>query len=482
MKKLRKIIFFILLILFWNLCYICSAEILSPTFSVPLIVKKGSLLNIVVGARQNARNFKLKISTQYFEKKLTISSKKFENGTWYIKTIIPADTPVELYDLKLICSEGSFVQKRSIKVVDDYKEKFYFIQISDVHIGQEDRKSEKTFAKIIEEVNLLNPEFVVITGDITTNCEDIGRTLMVREGKKVGNIYTEKYAKLNNEEIARICLEEYKKFLNLLEKIRVPTYIIPGNHDMVGIYNPPCKNFYEKMIGRKRYYSFDYRDIHFIFLDNSSMMEIARGLYSPEYPDFQDDLDEEQLKWLEEDLKNSEKKKLKIAFFHCPIHKTDCKFKKLLKDYNVEAGFFGHWHYDFALTRGKPMWIATTSVATPADIFGAEPGYRIVKIKDIEIASYSYSDKKFSFPYNRLNYNFIPANNGKNYEVTCMIKNELKQEFENALVKFFMPKNGEYEIINGKLLQEIVSKNFKILYVNVNISEGETKVVVKKKK
>jgi hypothetical protein len=128
------------------------------------------------------------------------------------------------------------------------------------------------------------------------------------------------------------------------------------------------------------------------------------------------------------------------------------------------------------------MWIATTSVAEAAEMFSAYRGYRIIKIKNGEIISYSYSEDKYSIPYNKLNYEFKPANNGKNYKVSCIIKNELKQEFENAQIKFVMPKNANYEIVNGKLSQEIVTKNFKLIYVNLDIpAEKEIEVIVRKK-
>lgn len=481
MKYLKKLIIYAVFILFQSCSYVYSCEIISPAFAVPSIVKKGNTLNIIFEAKQTALDFKAILLTEHSKKPLLINSTKFEDNNWQINITIPKDVPIELYDLKIECSECSDIEERSIKIVEDYKDTFVFAHVTDTHIGHEDGKSEPTLAKVIEEINLINPEFVLITGDITHSCENFGRALMLKGGKKVNEIdikkYIGDYKQMTEGEIKQICINQYDTLIELLTKFKVPVYIVPGNHDMVGIYNEPCKKSYEEMIG-KRYYSFDYGAYHFIGCDNSHMMEASPMLY----PGYKDDLEEAQLIWLEEDLKNNQDKKLKFAFFHCPIHKKKCKFRELLEKYNVDMALFGHWHYDYVSSATKkPIWVLTTSTAMPTSIMGGYRGYRIIKIKEDKIASYSYYGK-YSIPYNKLNYEFEPANDGKNYEVACHIKNELEQEFDNTQLKFIMPKDADYEITNGELIQEVVTKNFKLIYVNINISEEEEiEVIVRKR-
>ncbi|PIU67238.1 MAG: hypothetical protein COS84_04890 [Armatimonadetes bacterium CG07_land_8_20_14_0_80_40_9] len=475
MKYLKKLIIYAVFILFQSCSYAYSCEIISPTFAIPSIVKKGNTLNIIFSAKQTALDFKAILLTEHSKKPLLINSTKFEDNNWQINTTIPKDVPIELYDLKIECSECSDIEERSIKIVEDYKDTFVFVHVTDTHIGV--KGNEEVLAKVIEEINLINPEFVLITGDITSDCENVGRALMLKEGKKVSPYYTEKYKDLPDEKIKGSCINKYKIFLELLLKLRVPTYVIPGNHDMCGIYCEPCKEFYEEMIG-KRYYSFDYGSYHFIGCDNSDMMEAA-PIY---YPNFKDELDDKQLIWLEEDLKKNLDKKLKFAFFHLPIYEKRCKFRELLEKYNVDMALAGHWHFDMIDNKGKPIWILTTSITAPSQVIGQQHrGYRIIKIKEGKIASYSYYGE-YSIPYNELNYEFEPANDGKNYEVACRIKNELEQGFDNAQLKFIMPKDADYEIMNGELIQEVVTKNFKLIYVNINIpEEEEIEVIVRKR-
>jgi len=70
------------------------------------------------------------------------------------------------------------------------------VQLSDLHVGAQFR--EETFQKVIDEINLLKPSAVVITGDLT------------------------------NEGL----IEQYEKCKKMISQIKVEKIIaISGNHD-----------------------------------------------------------------------------------------------------------------------------------------------------------------------------------------------------------------------------------------------------------
>jgi len=70
------------------------------------------------------------------------------------------------------------------------------VQLSDLHVGSQFR--EETFQKVIDEINLLKPSAVVITGDLT------------------------------NEGL----IEQYEKCKKMISQIKVKKIIaISGNHD-----------------------------------------------------------------------------------------------------------------------------------------------------------------------------------------------------------------------------------------------------------
>lgn len=111
--------------------------------------------------------------------------------------------------------------------------------------------------------------------------------------------------------------ETYQSFLNQLGKIRVPTLVIPGNHD-VSFQN--CY-FYHTIFGRF-YYSFIIGNSKFILLDNSNEYNIS----------------DEQFNWLEKELKNSQHLKYRFIFMHVPLwdprdfSEGGLKFAHALKD------------------------------------------------------------------------------------------------------------------------------------------------------
>lgn len=481
MKTFYKVFFAPLALLLFALTSVSCATgitIQSPSRVIPEFAVRGKSFSISVKADKNTKDFSAALFTDIFTIPVKVTSKKFNANEklWEINADVPKDAPVELYDLKVTSKYGVDTMDRAVKIIDHYKETFSFIHISDVHVG--DRAYENSFQKIIEEINLLNLEFVLITGDITTECENVGRMMMYNAGGKVSDTNGAPYKNKTDEENKKVCMNEHKIFLNLLSKLRVPSFVVPGNHDMAGIYNEPSRKIYGQTIG-KRYYSFDYGDFHFTGIDNSQMMEATPLIYL----DIKgyDDLEDEQLKWLENDLKSAQNRKLKFAFFHVPINKGDSKFKALLKQYNVDMAFFGHLHFDAVYSKTKPIWVQTTSTG---DTQWDKNGYRLIRIKDGAIFSYTYAgDKKASIVSEKLNLQCSPENNGMNDEVKCTVKNDLNENFNSALVKFIMPRDGSYDISGGTLQQEVKGDKFKVLYVNVDIPKmQEAHVSIKKKK
>ena len=75
---------------------------------------------------------------------------------------------------------------------------FRFIHISDTHIGSPDGKAEEDLRRTVEDINRMTGiAFVVLTGDITELGTD----------------------------------DEIKRAKEILDGLKVPWYIIPGNHD-----------------------------------------------------------------------------------------------------------------------------------------------------------------------------------------------------------------------------------------------------------
>jgi serine/threonine-protein phosphatase CPPED1 len=109
---------------------------------------------------------------------------------------------------------------------------FSFAIVSDRTGGHRAR----IFSQAVEQLNLLQPQFVISVGDLI-------------EG------YTEDPAKL---------AEQWKEFQGYVGRLQMPFFLVPGNHDVSNAFQ---KKDWKERFGR-RYYHFVYRDVLFLLLDS----------------------------------------------------------------------------------------------------------------------------------------------------------------------------------------------------------------------
>jgi calcineurin-like phosphoesterase family protein len=107
---------------------------------------------------------------------------------------------------------------------------FQFAVVSDRTGGHRAR----IFSRAVEQLNLLQPEFVLSVGDLI-------------EG------YTTDQEKIANE---------WREFQTFAASLRMPFFYVPGNHDLT---NPAMEKAWKEKFGR-RYYHFVYRGVLFLML------------------------------------------------------------------------------------------------------------------------------------------------------------------------------------------------------------------------
>lgn len=182
--------------------------------------------------------------------------------------------------------------------------------------------------KAVERVNWLRPDFVVSVGDLI-------------EG------YTE-----NESEIDR----QWKEFLGFIDQLEMKFFFVAGNHDVT---NPTLHRIWREKFG-KEWYSFNYKDVHFVCLLSEDPS--AR-------------LGEEQLVWLENDLKEHQDSRWTLVFLHKPIwtyaersiaagneDKTNWKRAEALLADRPHTIFAGHVHHYVQYQRNGQQYysLATT--------------------------------------------------------------------------------------------------------------------------
>jgi hypothetical protein len=210
--------------------------------------------------------------------------------------------------------------------LNDAPETFHFVVVSDRTGGHRAR----IFSQAVEQINLLQPAFVVSVGDLI-------------EG------YTKDAGSL---------ADQWKEFQTYTSKLNMPFFYVPGNHDLS---NPVQSGIWQERFGR-RYYHFLYKDVLFLAVcsdDPSELKEESR-------------LSKEQIEYFQKVLAENRQVRWTIVCLHKPMW-TEKKLEtngwlemeKALADrpYTV---FAGHIHkYQKFVRQGMNYYqLATTGGAS----------------------------------------------------------------------------------------------------------------------
>jgi len=179
----------------------------------------------------------------------------------------------------------------------------------------------QVFEEIIDEVKLLDPDFVMCVGDLIEGYET-DTTIM--------------YA-------------QWDSILATIETLPCKFYFVPGNHE---IQNEIDRAIYEEKTGVKRYYSFNYGNTHFIILDNTMA-----------YWTQPQEMGAEQLEWLHKDLEKHKQMDNIFVFYHIPTYiyairenRTDT-LVQIFEKYGVDVVYTGHHHEYSYLNRNNIEYI-----------------------------------------------------------------------------------------------------------------------------
>jgi 3',5'-cyclic-AMP phosphodiesterase len=227
-----------------------------------------------------------------------------------------------------------FVQCNQCPSRNNKDEEFSFVFMTDIHVKPELHAAEG-FARAIDSINALNPDFVISGGDNVFDALQAG------------------YGRADSL---------YFLYDSLSKQLEMPLYNTIGNHEVFGLYEASGidpshelygKKMYEDRIGA-RYYSFDYKHWHFIVLDGIG--------FTPErkYVGLIDSL---QLEWLKADLEAHKDKPVAVsthiplisvgqqvfgkptsAFSPSEIIINAKEVRELLEQYNVKLVLQGHLH------------------------------------------------------------------------------------------------------------------------------------------
>lgn len=177
---------------------------------------------------------------------------------------------------------------------------FRFALLTDIHIS----KSQNSVEDLQNSVNQINAtdsiDFVLVTGDIT------------EEGDR----------------------ESLTTAKNILDRLKMKYYIIPGNHDTK--WSESGATFFGHLFGSDRF-KFEHKGYLFLGFNSGPLLRMADGHVVPQ-----------DITWLQKELKQAGKEKPVFLVTHYPVQSGDIDnwydLTEAVRPYNIRAFLGGHYH------------------------------------------------------------------------------------------------------------------------------------------
>jgi len=211
---------------------------------------------------------------------------------------------------------------------------FRFVVMSDRTGGHD----PGAWARAVEQVNRLKPDFVMCVGDLI-------------EG------YTDDADKAR---------AEWKEFDALTDRLDAPFFYTAGNHDVQYGVTRAVYSARSRQEG-KTWYSFDYRGCHFVVFDSTAIVNAVREVVDAQWA------------WLDKDLAAARGARHTFVFFHHPIVAGDDwdRIRKRLDPARTTI-FTGHYHsLSYDREDGIPYYILGPTATRGNDADREKGGFRM---------------------------------------------------------------------------------------------------------
>lgn len=443
----------------WNTPGDTLTVIQRPILNVPAIHIPGESMVVTCLAPQNTSGWTafLRHDAKCIALPLQEAAWHTSPNRWELSFSIPNVPVYELYDLEVNASGNLHdITQNAVKIVPTRKESYYFAHISDLHLPNQlfypnpgydtDSTAVNDFRAVIDDLNLINPEFVLLTGDL------------VNEGE-LENFAGQYW---------------YGWAQRLLELLEVPVYVTAGNHDVGGWNSTPApqgsarRNWWRYFGWSWLYntepswpqhtqdYSFTYGNTAYIGLEAYDNYDNWLAyIYGTE------SFTAQQMAWLNSTVSQFPNHS-KVLFHH-----YDFQEELNLSALDIDIALWGHLHYNSGSIYSQPYNLSTRSVCD------GNRSYRIIRVNGEQITPYNtiYAGSSGTGIYNY----WIPGNTGVADSVRAIVNNNQPLAFENTLLKFVMPaRNTGYNVTNGVLEQVDRSGAKNIVYVKVNVAANSS--------
>ncbi|MCZ6683984.1 MAG: metallophosphoesterase [Planctomycetota bacterium] len=321
---------------------------------------------------------------------------------------VPSSAQPGLYDLEVRSATGQHFSRRCVKVVNSFKDRFRFVHLSDMNVG--DLTAPDFDEMLPNEINLLAPEFIIATGD-----------------------YTE-WARARND------ASSWNRVLKFFEKFNAPVFMICGLHDHEASFT--------RFVASNPIGKLDYGAYHGLLLLDHAGNPI--------------DQDFSQLQWVDADLKRNRNKRFNFIVTNShelallDIWRERGGAAEFVREHKIRMMIVGgatDWDYkEFAdkLAGLDDMILIRTHQSSTCmrDRATGFSHYRVIEI-DGDRVDYIYPDDNavdklaHSIPTGRLRVFLDAPNDGSADRVGATVQNALNRPFENVHVWLRVAKRGD---------------------------------------
>jgi len=396
-----------------------------PTNPEPVLT--GGDLRVEVSAGSGTSGWSGGLSSRYGSATLNLVNSSFSGSSWTVFFGIPEGIRPALYDLVLGYADGGdaveYTQPRSVWVMEAWPETLKVAQISDVHLPY----GADVFATYLYEANLVDPDLIVVTGDVVDQ---------------------------------EILSSAWGYLQDLLGRLDVPIYLIPGNHDYSG-----ADSAYYQQFGGMKNYTVVIGDFLLLALDSHG------GGY----------VYQEQIDWADSVLARYSDK-VKIIAFHHPLLSSEYEddegrvkggeitgdwsdieelwdimyftwqdnldlaqgLLRVIQTHDVELILGGHVHRDIIYILNGEHHFVTTSTSGG----GLPPTFnycsRLIEVGSdgsIDLGEYTESrkfDPPNAIPTGEITYFYSGANDGSGMAVSARVVNGLDVVIDDAHFEFLV--------------------------------------------
>ncbi len=441
-------------------------SVVQPTFAQPLIALNASSIDIELEAPASASDWHVTLNGVGNPIEPTVSpSFNPTNGIWELSFSAPSQ--IGLFDVNISATinerERYDWEPNSLKLIEEFKSEYKFVVLGDPQFHRDgsggwkygsEESGKGNFTDVLREVNLLNPEFILVVGDLTE--------------------WTDEIALLNFRRWCDLYLDN------------APVVSIIGNHgDFEATASTP--GVYEWGSG-KGMWSTIIGPTSGIFYYGSHAF-VRGDSHSLQFNDVKDD-GIANYNFVMDALDTVASADMKFLMLHHPLStygkpseeviQGDAERNAIiskLQTIGAAAHLHGHLHLDKYDKTGDLHHIGTTEAV------GDICSFRVVNIANNEMINFSYASPNASAfyapsnPIGGLASYFMYDNDGSRANQAVAVRNCFSQSYTDAHIRFYMQDGPAYNISGGTLYNSFVQNGIRVLDVQYNIAAESNHIV-----